>query len=515
MGNVMLVKLLVVLSLAAGMIQCKTSKVKSPQRTGGNGADAGGQSFDMPKFLLTQNSKSDANLNVKAGSVEVDPYLIGDSSLIVVSFAPEKASDAHYGLVKICFDEQRQCFPDIYTPLFLTEFAPPKTYNSKLVKGAMSVQVRACNASDRSKSGCGAWSERVIFSLSGANPETSDQKSLLDQRAANQEQLINFVKNNLADPAAKFKAAFEEKYKYPSTKNYLDASKEEQMLYTTAHNVQQAPWAMSAVYSSAILESMADAASEDKSGDGLALASEKELGEKTDITNVFSCEAAGYIWVNEERACYQPKKEEGNYNDFKIHKRWTNASTITGGVLVFAAIAGGGTWYVNDYIQANRQSRSGLSHFIEELDKGTYGPLNADRKLSAIKDYSAFIKRGGRFRQPPGSETIRLFDSDNRPFSIGTGSKKYEVDFSKPSSTRVYPVTGNTIAKASILSAAAFVGSILFVDGVTGYNLAASSTYQDHLKAFKASLTDNSRKLAELKKTQCSIEKQLFGTECN
>ncbi|MFK7826901.1 MAG: hypothetical protein AB8G05_22350 [Oligoflexales bacterium] len=515
----MLVKLLVVLSLTAGMIQCKTSKVKSPQRPAGNGADAQGQSFEMPKFLLTQNSNSGANLNVKQGSVEVDPYVVGDTNMIVVKFAPEKPADAHYGMVRFCFDitqPQEQCFPELSSPLFLADFTPPKDYNNKIVNGAMSVQVRVCNGSASDKSSCGNWSDRVNFSISTPNPVSSDQKSLLDQRAANKQQLKNFVKDHLAAPAAKFKAAFEKKYEYPSTNNYRNASKEEQVLYTTAHNVERAPWAMSAVYSSAILETMADTAAQESTGAGLALTDEgkkeRELGEKTDITNALRCDAAGYIWVNKERACYQPKKEEDKYSEVKIHKRWTNATAVAGEVLIFGALVGGATWKTVDYIAGNKAK---WDQFSEIKDSPFYKGLDLNERADFDAKYIKAIRvDGGRFSTSAGTGETKLIKADGQPFRFGKQGE--EVKFKLPDNDLV-SVTRRTAMVAPALAVAAIVGTILLVDGATGYGLANSKSYsyEDHFKAFKGSIVANSQKLAKLKNTQCDIEKQLFGTQCN
>ena len=511
MGNVMLVKVLVLLGLAAGMTQCKTSKVKSPQQPSAtNSADA--EAFDMPKFLLTENAESGADLTVDQNSIKVEPYVLGDANLIIVNFAAKKPSDVHYGVVKLCFDiteTPEQCFPEVYTPLFSTEFAPPKTYNGRTVTGAMSVQVRACNASNEKDSGCGALSERVNFSLGAPNPEAanSNQMALLEQRAANKVQLNNFLKEKLDGPATKFKEAFEKKYDYPKTNNYRNASKEEQMLYTTAHNIKEAPWAMQAVYSSAILESMAETAAQGSQSASLAL-TEQQRGAKTDITNSLNCDAAGYIWVNAERACYQPKQEESKYSEVKIHKRWTNSKAIAGEILIFGAMVGGATWAVHDYIKSNRLKVEGYADVINTVDE--LG-LPETEKLKYIREYNKVLAEGGSFRQVGGNGKVRLVSKGGELFEIkGIGPK----EFGGPG-TKVYPITAGTAAKISTISAAAIIGTILFIDGAASYSLASPNTYQEHFNAFKASLKENANTLATLKKTQCSIESELFSVKCD
>lgn len=490
----MLVKLLVVLGLAASMTQCKTSKVKSPQKPNQT-ADADGQSFDMPKFLLTQNTGSKANLAVKEGSIKVDPFLIGDTNYVVVRFAPDSAEDAHYGAIKFCFDidkPQKQCFPVIYSPLFMAEFTPPEAYNNKPVVGGMSVQVSACTAAKDEDSGCGAWSEEARFSFSTPNPVASDQKALLDQRAANLEQLNGFVKNKLEKPATAFKAAFEKKYEYPKTNNYLNASKEEQMLYTTAHNIVQAPWAMSAVFATSILESLADA-SEGENGAALALTQEQELGEKTDITNSLNCEAAGYIWVNEERACYQPKKDENTGPEITL--RWTNNQTLTGQILIFGAVVGGGTWKAIDYVGEQRARQNTLIKLYE--DGVTLNPTQ-----------SAQV-RSGEIKPVFSDRTLQFVDSQGKAVDLGVELK---TDRYKPTAT--FTAKRKNVIAGAAIGIAAIAGTILWIDGETSYGLTSPSTYQEHLKAFKGNLAENTKALAQLKNTQCEIEKQLFGTEC-
>ncbi|NRA44844.1 MAG: hypothetical protein HRU09_07810 [Oligoflexales bacterium] len=530
----MLVKLLMVLGLAAGMIQCKTSKVKSPQRPSAISADAEGQTFDMPKFLLTQNADKAADLRVKQGSLTVAPFVFEvpsqeNANLILVNFAPEKPAEAHYGVVKLCFNldkDKEQCFPEVYTPLFSAEFAPPRTYNNQVVTGSMSVQVRVCNASDQQNSGCGDWSARETFSLGAPNPlvDKSEPMKLLQDRADVKAKLAAFVETHLAAPAASFKTAFETKYRYSpsdkasSTNNYRNASPEEQMLYTTAHNIVEAPWAMAAIYSTDILESLADRAEVPTQGAGLALTEtsegSKNHGSKTDITNSLNCDAAGYVWVNEDRACYLPKQEESNYSEVKIHKRWTNGKAIAGEILLFGAIAGGGSWAIHNYIQQRNQKISGYDDVIKEVRNPSRG-LTETRQLEIIDQYSNFIKGGGRFRQVGGDGRLQLFNKNNVAFEIPDAKGKTSpINFGGPGS-KVYPITAPKAAKISTIGAAAIIGTILFIDGAAGYGLTSPSTYQEHFRAFKASLSENAKKLAELKNSQCDIEKQLFGSSCN